>query len=707
MKTVHLIFNAHIDPVWLWPWSAGLDEVLNTCTSVCDLLDRHPEVVFTRGEAWVYQQIEIMSPALMKRIRAHMAAGRWQLVGGWYIQPDCNLPSRRGFERQIELGRKFFRSRFGKFPRTAFNVDSFGHAATLPDIMASYGQRNYVMMRPQEHEMDLPSRLFRWRGPEGGEVTTFRIAKAYCTSTGLMDDHVEAALTELPEGIDHTMCFVGVGDHGGGPTEVLVQWCLDNRDRFPGARLEFSSPDRFFKAIRRQTERLPVVEGELQHHAIGCYSVHRPVKLGLKRAETRLQQAEHALAEDRSLQRSHGAGLERAWEWACFTAFHDTLGGTCLPSAYRQVDGHVGAATCAADEVVCLRLRRLMAELPADPRQRLVVANWSGREFGDLVEHEPWLEWTEWQDDWVLRDETGTVVPHQLIAAEAVRDNMTRLLFPLQVAAGGHRVLRITRGEPMGRPAARGVKMTVGSNGELRLNRRGRRLRLPFLRLREDKTDTWSHGIDRFAERELPGVKWTDVACIETGPLREAWRSRGKIGRSRVELEWRFYPDHDHYDIILTVDWRERHRVLQLVCAPVGGIRSHTDGIPGGILQRDARGAERPLRDFTRIETRRGTPYGVVAPDAFSIAATGREVTLTLLRASVMAHHVPAPPQKIRRKFSDQGEHTLSFRIHPEEDLAIDTLEASALALGAPLSVGDLTHGMPFRPLRESTVGRV
>lgn len=707
MKTVHLIFNAHIDPVWLWPWSAGLDEVLNTCTSVCDLLDRHPEVVFTRGEAWVYQQIEIMAPALMKRIRAHMTAGRWELVGGWYIQPDCNLPSRRGFERQIELGRKYFQSRFRKFPRTAFNVDSFGHAATLPDIMSAYGQRNYVMMRPQEHEMDLPSRLFRWRGPDGGEVTTFRIAKAYCTSTGLMDDHIEASLTELPDGIDHTMCFVGVGDHGGGPTEALVQWCHDNQDRFPGARLEFSSPDRFFRAIARQKERLPVVEGELQHHAVGCYSVHRPVKVGLKRAETRLQQAEQALIDDAALRRSHGAGLDRAWEWACFTAFHDTLGGTCLPSAYRQVDGHVGAAVCAADEIVCLRLRRLMGQLPADPRQRLVVANWSGRDFNDFVEHEPWLEWTEWQDDWVLWDEEGNVVPHQLVEAEAVRENMTRLLVPLRVPAGGHRVLRIARGEAAPRAVDSGVKMSVDAKGKLRATRDGQALRLPFLRLREDKTDTWSHGVDRFVGRELSAIKWARVERIETGTWRECWRLQGKIGRSAVEWECRFYRDRLPYDLILTVDWREQHRVLQLVHAPVGGIRSHVDGIPGGALERGVGGAERPLRDFALVETKRGSYWGVACPEVFSINVNPREVALTLLRSAVMAHHVPASPQKTRRKFSDQSEHVVAFRIHSEGDVSVAALEDSAVALASPLSVGDLTHGMPFRPLRESTVGRV
>ncbi len=177
--------------------------------------------MFTRGEAWAYEQIERVDPTLFDRIRKHVEAGRWSIVGGWWIQPDCNLPSDFAMRKQIELGKEYFTGRFGMFPRVAYNVDSFGHAAGLPALMREAGQDCYVMMRPQEHEMKLPARLFRWRGFEGGaEVVTFRIARAYTTWSAEVRRHIEASLTELPEGIDHTMCFLGVGDHGGGPTEA-------------------------------------------------------------------------------------------------------------------------------------------------------------------------------------------------------------------------------------------------------------------------------------------------------------------------------------------------------------------------------------------------------------------------------------------------------------------------------------------------------
>ena len=66
---IHMIANAHIDPVWLWPWQAGVDEAIATTASMADRCDEYPEFIFTRGEAWLYQQVEQLHPALFERVR--------------------------------------------------------------------------------------------------------------------------------------------------------------------------------------------------------------------------------------------------------------------------------------------------------------------------------------------------------------------------------------------------------------------------------------------------------------------------------------------------------------------------------------------------------------------------------------------------------------------------------------------------------------
>ncbi len=173
--TVHMVGNAHLDPVWLWPWQSGADEAIATCRSACDLLDDFPHAVFTRGEAWVYEQLRTQDPALFERVKAHVTAGRWSVVNGWWVQPDGGALDR-----------------------------------SITDALAA----------------------------------------------------------KRPEGIDHVMCFYGVGNHGGGPTRKCVEWIAAHQDYAPDVRLEFSTPDRYFAAVESAAAECPVVEGELLHHAI-------------------------------------------------------------------------------------------------------------------------------------------------------------------------------------------------------------------------------------------------------------------------------------------------------------------------------------------------------------------------------------------------------------------------------------------------------
>ena len=128
---VHMVGNAHLDPVWLWPWQAGVDEALATCRSAADRCDEYPEFVFTRREAWVYGRIERLDPPLFARVRAMVARGQWHVTVGQFIQPDANLPTLAGWRRQVGRGQAYFRDRFGVAPDVAFNVDAFGHPATL------------------------------------------------------------------------------------------------------------------------------------------------------------------------------------------------------------------------------------------------------------------------------------------------------------------------------------------------------------------------------------------------------------------------------------------------------------------------------------------------------------------------------------------------------------------------------------------------
>jgi len=161
-KKIHLICNAHLDPVWKWEWEEGLTEALSTFETAADLLDESPDLIFNHNESVLYQWVQEYRPDLFERIRGHVAAGRWQIAGGWYLQPDCNMPDGESFVRQILIGRDFFRRNFNVEPPVAYNFDAFGHHGNLPQILKKSGYRAYIHFRPDKKELELPADLYRW-----------------------------------------------------------------------------------------------------------------------------------------------------------------------------------------------------------------------------------------------------------------------------------------------------------------------------------------------------------------------------------------------------------------------------------------------------------------------------------------------------------------------------------------------------------------
>ena len=328
-KIVHMIGQAHLDPVWLWRWTEGRAEAIATSQSAVDRLDEYPDFQFVRGESQVYAWVAQEDPALFARIREYIRQGRWHVVNGMVIQPDMNLPNGESLVRQVLLGKRVMRELVGVEPRVAYCVDSFGHAGTLPQILARCGFDSFVFMRPGPHEKTLPSEVFWWQGPDGSRVLTFRIASAYQTRMGDHGVHIDEAVQAMPPQLDQTMCFFGVGNHGGGPTKEQienVQALAASSEQFD---IRFSSPADYFAAILPQAAELPVVAEELQFHAVGCYAAVSNLKRAHRQAENGLLLAERmaALAELWTGKPVSAEHLRELWQVLCFNQFHDILGG--------------------------------------------------------------------------------------------------------------------------------------------------------------------------------------------------------------------------------------------------------------------------------------------------------------------------------------------------------------------------------------------
>ncbi len=709
---IHMIANAHIDPVWLWPWQAGVDEAIATSASMADRCDEYPGFIFTRGEAWLYQQVEQLHPALFERIRKLIAKGQWHVTGGQFLQPDLNLPTAEGLNRQITHGQRYFKDRFGLSPKIGYNVDSFGHTASLPDILARHGYESYVFRRPEQHQTAIPANTFVWRGVGGAEVVAFRIEPAYVASMADLSGQVEIAIESADPALGHTMCFYGVGNHGGGPSKAMIEWIIAHKHSFAGHELVFSTPEAYFAGIADKRHVLPTVTHELQHAFPGCYSVMHDIKQRQRQTEYLLAQAESAartFAADEPERQGYLDRLDAAWDRALFTEFHDIITGTSIPSAWESVRSMQGTARLAAEEVLLHATRRWSYRtLPQVDEHQVVIVNTAGTPFSGYVEAEPYLDFDVWGSRWIS-DEQGVPVPFQVIQPEASQ-LIPRILIRTEVPAGSSRQLQV-HNEPRPSTAADDGRLTASpdrlSNGLVDVTLRaggigsialGGKSLLGAggigLHLRKDTTDTWTFHTDQWSE-EIEEVLATGSWVVEeTGPLRVRARLDARIGTSRVEWTVSLCRDEPVLHMELVVNFDERFRLLQMPINLATAPARHVDGIAGAAIARHPEPAEWPFLDWVRLSAG-GADLALTTRDLFSHSLNGALWQLTLLRSPKMAWGGGEPePYSGRDHITDQGVHRFALSLHLGEAASETRIASAVTRLRHPPVVFDRYEGM-------------
>jgi len=268
---VHMIGHAHIDPVWLWPWPEGMAIAYSTFRSALDRMNETPDFTFTASSAQFYQWIADNDPAMLAEIRKRVSEGRWNIAGGWWIEPDVNIPGGEALVRQGLYGQLTFQKLFGRRAIVACNPDSFGHTGTLPQIIRLQGMENYIFMRPGTHEKSLPSDLFWWEGSDGTRVLTYRIPISY-NDTGSVRKRIKDTLAQFKDQPSNSvMAYYGAGDHGGGATKENIRSINELRSEKGAPAVFYSTTDNYFKEIRGNKDlEIPVGKHDLQHHAVGC-----------------------------------------------------------------------------------------------------------------------------------------------------------------------------------------------------------------------------------------------------------------------------------------------------------------------------------------------------------------------------------------------------------------------------------------------------
>jgi alpha-mannosidase len=688
---LYMIGNAHLDPVWLWQWQEGFQEAKATFRSALDRMNESEDFIFTSSSAAMYEWIENNEPAMFAEIKKRVQEGRWNIVGGWWIQPDCNIPNGESFVRQGLYGQHYFKEKFGVTAKVGYNVDSFGHNGMLPQILKKSGMDYYVMMRPMPNEKGLPSRLFMWESDDGSQVMTFRIMYEYLSWGKDLENHVRRCLGEFKEPLNELMLFYGVGNHGGGPTKENIESIRRMNEDPSLPKLEFATPDAYFKEMESKKVKLPVVHDDLQHHASGCYAAHSGIKHWNRKAENRLMAAEkYAALASWITGQPYPADFKQAWKNVLFNQFHDILAGTSLEPAYEDAMYLYGEAMAIADRSLNYAVQSLSWSINIEQdvtMKPIVVFNphaWTSRVNVEL-------EVGGIKPTTVLQDDQGNHIPFQTVQSQASANGRFRLSFMAELPSMGYRVYKLVAESPSYKPVGEPIHASdlVMENKRFRLEFDKETGYIKSLHdkvvdhevfkgegakpiVLDDKSDTWSHDVLHF-NQSAGAFKAKKVFRVEHGPVKSVIRVVSEYGNSKLVQDFAMYPDRDQIDVNVMVDWRESFKMLKLVF-PVNVIFSkQTYEIPYGTIEREHNGEEEPgltWIDYSGVTRKGNIMYGLsLMNDAkYSYSIHNHDMAMTVLRSPIYAHHVPFEPDPNGEySFIDQGIQRFSYSLLPHE----------------------------------------
>mgnify|MGYP002510070656 CR=1 FL=1 len=409
-KKVHLICNAHLDPVWLWQRTEGMAEAVSTFRIAADFCERYDGFVFNHNESVLYEWVQEHEPELFKRIQELVKQGKWRIMGGWYLQPDALMPSGESVVRQIKVGNDFFKKYFGVVPKTSINFDSFGHSRGLVQILKKCGYENYAYVRPRE----AVSRPFEWVGFDGSSVTALKLYEWYNTHKGKALGRIKNYLEEFPDR-DVSALTWGMGNHGGGPSEVDLNQINEFAAECEDTELIHSDFDTYFDELDKSG--LEKVTTALTPCMIGCYTSMVRIKQAHRRMENRLSLCEKMLCQ--SGVDYDKEELKKAEKALLFAEFHDILPGTAIKKAEEDSLHLLGYGDEITDKLIAKSFFKLCGgmEKAKDGEIPVMVYNPHPYEIeADFeVEFQPVNpNYEEFVYDVIMRDEKENIVQSQL-----------------------------------------------------------------------------------------------------------------------------------------------------------------------------------------------------------------------------------------------------------------------------------------------------
>jgi len=645
MKKIYMIGNTHFDPVWLWRWDEAMSSITATFRSALARMEEYPDFTYSFSAPAVLEWIKNTDEELFCEIKKRIEEGRWELCEGWWLQADCNSALGESYVRQGLYAQKYFLENFGKKSRTVFNIDSFGHPASLPQILSGCGIENYVFWRPNEEHKHIETPLFNWVGKNNSVIKTYRIGGdgGEIFTADINKDTLDPLLENV-DNIPHDLMVVyGVTDHGGAPTIEMIEKII-NKNKEIEHDLRFGRVDEYFDNVNM--EKLPQIEDELQVNFIGPYSNFTEIKKNNRRSEYAVMNAEKVsvIAEKLLGKEYKKKEITKCWEDIMFNQFHDILGGCCIEESYYDARNLHGRAIQTGDEITHFGLQTITNKIKMpgknpDNAWNLVVWNLNGFDIDTELEAE--VQWA-WEFDWynggiVLIDEAGNEIPTQIITELSVVPKFrSRFVFKAKIPAMGYRSYIVKQVEDKGINDKNllendNFRIEYDENGIKNVFDKNKNKNVVSSLLKPyavyDICDTW--GFNKMVyEEEKKYLTLKEARITESGIIRTSLKLVWEFGGSRVEQTISLYKDH--IDCKYRALWNEERYALKFELSKGEDVKTKVS-IPYGVIEREKSEYEKPMGEWISICTK-DEELTALCDSIFAYNFDGENVNLTVLR---------------------------------------------------------------------------
>ena len=603
---MHMVGQSHIDLAWLWPAKETVRKCSRTFSTMSTLLDEYPEFTYAQSQPQTYAYVKEHYPALYERVKAHIASGRWEVVGGMWIEPDLNIPSGESLVRQLIHGMRFYEEEFGVQPRIEWLPDTFGYCASLPQLLRLADMEYFMTTKMNWNDTNpFPYDLFQWTGIDGTSVLSYLChgINEY-THPQELSSHWDSFKQKSAH--PEQMLLYGHGDGGGGVTREMLEYAKRS-EALPGLpAAKFSNAHAFFDGIRDSGAALPEWQGDmyLELHR-GTYTTHARNKLWNRQAEVLYRDAELWGTLAKLVTGQDVPSMEEGWKLLLFNQFHDIIPGTSIPQVYERSTQDYKKILACGEQAEEAALSLLASQLDTQGEgQPVVLFNSLSWERTDTVTLQGGPEWLKLEAydgagqrlasdkrlledgrvEWSIRVERLPALGTFVIWLREPRDSQDEAAATTTPAAADGRwetsryIVEWDERGQWSRLYDKAVGREVLAAGETANQ----------FQLFHDRPLVWdAWDIDPAFEQHPAGeAQLQSVEVVQEGEAADILRMSWQLSESTIEQDIVFRHHDGRIDFVTRIDWQESHKLLK-VAFPVEVLSEQaTYEIPFGAIPR-------------------------------------------------------------------------------------------------------------------------